>query len=71
MSEDTYLTVRDIAGHLKIAEAPVRRWIKLGDLRAIDIGKGWRIATTDLERFLQRHQNTPRMTHRSGQRTNT
>jgi excisionase family DNA binding protein len=33
---------------LEVAEATVRHWIKSGELRAIDIGKGWRIADTDL-----------------------
>ena len=69
MPEDIYLTVRDVADRLKVAEATVRHWIKQSKLRAIDIGKGWRIATTDLEQFLERHQNTPRSAQGSGQRT--
>ncbi|WP_430463515.1 helix-turn-helix domain-containing protein [Tabrizicola sp.] len=69
MPEDIYLTVRDVADRLKVAEATVRHWIKQSELRAIDIGKGWRIATTDLEQFLERHQNTPRSAQDSGQRT--
>ena len=60
MPLDSYQSVKDVAERLKVAEATVRHWIKTGELRAIDIGKGWRIATADLEQFLIRHQTTPR-----------
>ena len=55
MPRDQYQTVRELADRLKVSEATVRGWIKDGDLRAIDIGKGWRIADSDLETFLCRH----------------
>ncbi len=71
MPEENYQTVKEVADRLKVAEATVRLWIKLGDLRAIDIGKGWRIANTDLEQFLERHQSTPRATHGAGQKKDT
>jgi excisionase family DNA binding protein len=60
MPNEHYQTVREVADRLKVAEATVRHWIKQGELRAIDIGKGWRIADADLEHFLRRHQNAPR-----------
>lgn len=37
----------------------MRLWIYEGALRTIDIGKGWRIANTDLEQFLTHHKTTP------------
>ena len=61
MPLDHYQTVKDVADRMKVAEATVRHWIKQGDLRAIDIGKGWRIASLDLERFLERHQTAHRL----------
>ncbi|MFM9841897.1 MAG: helix-turn-helix domain-containing protein [Dongiaceae bacterium] len=60
MPHDRYQTVKDIAERLKVAEATVRHWIRLGELRAINIGKGWRIADADLQRFLTRHETAPR-----------
>jgi excisionase family DNA binding protein len=48
MPHDRYQTVKELAERLEVSEATVRQWIKAGELRAIDIGKGWRIADTDL-----------------------
>ncbi|WP_206682809.1 helix-turn-helix domain-containing protein [Chthonobacter albigriseus] len=52
--------MKDVADRLKVAEATVRHWIRSGELRAIDIGKGWRIADSDLRGFLLRHETAPR-----------
>ena len=60
MPQDRYQTVQELAGRLEVAEATVRQWIKSGELRAIDIGKGWRIADADLERFLKARETAPR-----------
>ena len=49
-----------MADRLEVAEATVRQWIKNGELRAIDIGKGWRIADADLESFLKSRETAPR-----------
>jgi excisionase family DNA binding protein len=55
MARDDYQTVKEVADRLKVSEATVRHWIKAGELRAIDIGKGWRIADRDLAAFLRGH----------------
>lgn len=60
MPHDRYQTVQELADRLEVAEATVRQWIKSGELRAIDIGKGWRIADADLERFLKARETAPR-----------
>jgi excisionase family DNA binding protein len=60
MPQDRYQTVRELADRLEVAEATVRHWIKSGELRAIDIGKGWRIADADLARFLKARETAPR-----------
>jgi excisionase family DNA binding protein len=57
---DRYQTVQELADRLEVAEATVRQWIKSGELRAIDIGRGWRIADIDLERFLKARETAPR-----------
>jgi excisionase family DNA binding protein len=60
MPQDQYQTVQEIAERLEVAEATVRQWIKSGALRAIDIGKGWRISDTDLAQFLTSRETAPR-----------
>jgi excisionase family DNA binding protein len=58
--KDRYQTVHEIAERLEVSDATVRQWIKSGALRAVDIGKGWRVADTDLARFLTARETTPR-----------
>ena len=60
MPQDRYQTVQEVADRLEVADATVRQWIKAGALRAIDIGKGWRIADTDLAQFLTARETAPR-----------
>ncbi len=55
MKREQYQTVKEVADLLKVSEATVRGWIKDGELRAFEIGKGWRIADSDLEIFLSNH----------------
>jgi excisionase family DNA binding protein len=60
MLSQQFLTVKDVADLLKVGEVTVRHWIKDGDLRAIDVGREWRIAPADLENFLRRHESVSR-----------
>jgi excisionase family DNA binding protein len=50
-----FMTVREVADLAQVAEATVRHWIREGELRAIDVGREWRIIPRDLEDFLCRH----------------
>lgn len=47
------LTTREVAVLLKIKEATVRRWIRNGELPALNLGREWRIAAIQLEEFLK------------------
>jgi excisionase family DNA binding protein len=58
--QDQHQTVKDVADRPKVAAATVRQWIKPGQLRAIAIGKGWRMASADLNEFQRLHQTAPR-----------
>lgn len=61
MAHDQYQTVKEVADRLLVCEATVRHWIKDGDLRAIEVGKGWRIADSDLNAFLHKHATCDRL----------
>lgn len=60
MVHDRYQAVKEVADRLLVSEAKVRNCIKGRNLRAVDIGKGWRIADTDLNFFLSKHATRER-----------
>ncbi len=54
------LTIHEVADLLKMKESTVRSWIRDGELRAIKMGRDWRVAVKDLEAYLDAHANKPR-----------
>lgn len=50
-----FMTVREVADLAQVSEATVRHWIKDGALRAIDVGREFRIVPRDLEAFIDQH----------------
>lgn len=47
------LTTHEVAELLKIKEATVRKWIREGELPAVNLGRDWRVAVIQLEEFLK------------------
>jgi len=62
------LTLQETADLLKLSEATLRGLIKAGDVRAIRIGREWRITVRDLEEFLDAHANRAPAAHQSESR---
>jgi excisionase family DNA binding protein len=50
--DDEYLTVKEIAEHLKLNQQTLRNWIDDGSLPAVRIGRRVRVRRVDLERVL-------------------
>lgn len=50
-----FMTVREVADLMQVSEATVRHWIKEGALRAINVGREWRVVPRDLEAFIDLH----------------
>ena len=50
--DDEYLTVHEIAEHLKLNQQTVRNWIDQGRLPAVRIGRRVRVRRTDIDRML-------------------
>ncbi len=57
MLQKPLLTVHEVADMLKVSEETVRSWIRHKDLRAVKLGKDWRVAVVDLETYLKEHAN--------------
>lgn len=60
MADVRWLTVRDVAEMLRVHEETVRRWIRRGELTALDLGgprAGYRIRPSDLDDFIKTNYN--------------
>ena len=53
------LTIHDVASNLNVDERTVRELIRKNELRAIKIGKEWRVTEKDLEAYVDGHANCP------------
>jgi excisionase family DNA binding protein len=47
------LTPEEVAHRLRVSRPTVYAWLKIGRLRGLRAGKGWRVRSEDLEAFLQ------------------
>ncbi len=52
---EEWLTLDEIAEELRVSVETVRRWIRTKQLKALSIGRGYRIRRKDFEDFLRRH----------------
>lgn len=55
MLSKPFMTTHEIAELFKVSEATVRTWIHEGELRAIRVGREFRVAVKDLEAFVNAH----------------
>ncbi|MDP9452051.1 MAG: helix-turn-helix domain-containing protein [Actinomycetota bacterium] len=49
-----YLTVAEVAATLRVSTMTVYRLIKSGDLAAVRVGKSYRLAADEVDRYLAR-----------------
>ncbi len=54
---DNVLTTDEAIRYLKISKPTFLKYIKLGRIKAIKAGKGWRILQSELNRFLRGEVN--------------
>jgi len=50
---ETVLTTDEATEYLKISKPTFLKYIRLGRIRAIKAGKGWRVLQSELNRFLK------------------
>lgn len=68
--ESRLLRVADVAAKLKVHPETVRDWLRQGRLRGSRLGgdrAGWRIAESEVERFLQAGTTDPTTTQPAGE----
>jgi len=53
MEKDLVLTTDEAIEYLKISKPTFLKYIRLGRIKAIKAGKGWRILQSELYRFLK------------------
>lgn len=49
----TFLTVGEVARHLRVSNMTVYRLVKSGQLSAVRIGRGYRIRDVDMHKYLE------------------
>ena len=57
MERDVVLTTDEAIEYLKISKPTFLKYIRLGRIKAIKAGKGWRILQSELNRFLRGETN--------------
>lgn len=57
MEEFTLYTIERISEILKVTKRTIYNYIKSGDLKAVKIGKYWRVKHSDLEEFVNTGTN--------------
>ncbi len=53
MEKDVVLTTEEATEYLKISKPTFLKYIRLGRIKAIKAGKGWRVLLSELSRFLK------------------
>lgn len=57
LEREEVLTTDDAIQYLKISKPTFLKYIRLGRIKAIKAGKGWRILQSELTRFLKGEAN--------------
>jgi len=53
LEKDEVLTTEEAIQYLKISKPTFLKYIRLGRIKAIKAGKGWRVLQSELNRFLK------------------
>ena len=55
LDKDSVLTTKDAIRYLKISKPTYLKYIRLGRIKAVKAGSGWRVHRSELHRFLKVH----------------
>src|SRR5438105_1633493 len=59
MNEKTLYTPEEVAASLRVTRRTVYEWLKIGRLRGLRVGRGWRIRAEDVEAFTHAGPGAP------------
>jgi len=54
MSQSAFMTVQEVADLMRVSSMTVYRLIKQGDLRAVRVGRSFRVREADVNDYLER-----------------
>ena len=57
MEKITYYSPEDIANNFNIKADTVRKWIRDGKLKAVKLGRMWRVSENSLQEFIKTNKN--------------
>lgn len=52
----TTITIQEVARRLDVSESTIKRYIKMGELKAAKIGRAWRIREDAVTEFIVRRE---------------
>jgi len=55
LDKDAVLTTKEAIKYLKISKPSYLKYIRLGRIKAVKAGSGWRVHRSELHRFLNVH----------------
>jgi len=55
LDKDAVLTTKEAIKYLKISKPTYLKYIRLGRIKAVKAGSGWRVHRSELHRFLKVH----------------
>ena len=53
MGNDIVLTIKEVIKYLRISKSTYLKYIRLGRIKAVKAGNGWRVHQSELYRFLK------------------
>ncbi len=53
VDDDTVLTTKEAIKYLRISKATYLKYIRLGRIKAVKAGRGWKVHRSELHRFLK------------------
>ena len=53
LDKDAVLTTKEVIKYLKISKPTYLKYIRLGRIKAVKAGSGWRVHRSELHRFLK------------------